>query len=152
DVDALMEAFLVTGGTLASFNVPLEESTALLGVLANRGYKGGEAGTAMNAIFTNLTSGLGASGKAMSKLGVSAFDANGNFKGLEATLFELKDKLSGMTEEQQAQYISMIAGKEHLKTFQALLAGLGDEYGDFKNDVSNASGALDEMYTVMTDN
>ena len=46
----------------------------------------------------------------------------------------------------------MIAGKEHLKTFQALMSGLGEEYGDLKGEVTNANGALDEMYTIMTDN
>ncbi|GKV69858.1 hypothetical protein NCCP2716_23560 [Sporosarcina sp. NCCP-2716] len=152
DIDKLMEAFLVAGGTMASFNVPLEESTAVLGILANRGFKGAEAGTAMNAIFTNLTSGLGNSGKAMKELGISAFDSNGKFKGLEAVLMEVKNKTEDMTDKQKAQYISMIAGKEHLKSFNAILAGLGDEYGDLKGEVSNASGALQEMYEVMTDN
>ena len=152
DIDKLMEAFLVGGGTMAAFNVPLEESTAILGIMANRGYKGAEAGTALNAIFTNLTSGLGASGKAMKELGLSAFDANGDFKGLETVLLEVKKKTESMTDEQRAQYISMIAGKEHLKTFNAILSGLGDEYGDLKNDVSNATGALEQMYKVMTDN
>lgn len=152
DMDALMEAFLVAGGTLASFNVPLEESTALLGILANRGLKGSEAGTALNAIFTNLTSGAGQAGKAMEELDISAFDAQGNFKGLEAVLFEVREKILGMTEEQQAQYVTMIAGKEHLKSFQSLMAGLGDEYGALKDDVSNATGVLEEMYEVMTDN
>lgn len=152
DIDKLMEAFLVAGGTMASFNVPLEESTAVLGVLANRGFKGAEAGTAMNAIFTNLTSGLGNSGKAMKELGISAFDANGDFKGLETVLMEVKNKTEDMTDKQRAQYLSMIAGKEHLKSFNALLAGLGDEYGDFKGEVSNATGALQQMYEVMTDN
>lgn len=152
DIDALMEAFLVTGGTLSSFNVPIEESTALLGVLANRGYKGAEAGTAMNAIFTNLTSGLGGAGKAMKKLDINAFNLDGTFKGLEEVLLEVKDKVSGMTEEQQAQYISMIAGKEHMKTFQALMAGLGDEYGELKTDIQNSDGALEDMAKTMQDN
>lgn len=37
DIDALMEAFVVAGGTFERLNVPLEESNAFLGVLANRG-------------------------------------------------------------------------------------------------------------------
>lgn len=152
NVDALMEAFLVTGGTLSNFKVPVEETSALLAILANRGYKGSEAGTAMNAIFTNLTSGMGQAGKALEKLNISAFDSQGNFIGLEKVLLKLKDKLSGMTEEQQAQYISMIAGKEHLKTFQALMNGLGEEYQDVKKSIENSDGALNEMSKTMNDN
>lgn len=152
DIDALMEAFLVAGGTMSTFNVPLEESTALLGIMANRGYKGAEAGTALNAIFTNLTRGTGEAQKALDKYGISVFDAEGEFKGLETVLMDIKDKTADMTDEQKANFISLVAGKEHLKTFNAMLSGLGDEYGALKEDVSNANGVLEEMYDVMTDN
>lgn len=152
EVDQLMEAFLVTGGNMSSFNVPLEESTALLGILADKGFKGAEAGTAMNAIFTNLTSGLGNSAKAMDEIGVSAFDASGNFIGLENVLLQVKEKTEGMTDEQRAHYISMIAGKEHLKSFQGLMNGLGEDYDSLKGKIEDSTGALEKMYDIMTDN
>lgn len=152
DIDALMEAYVVAGGNLAAFNVPLEESTAILGLLANRGLKGSEAGRALNAVMVNLTSGAGRAGEAMDELGISAFDSEGNFIGLEETLRLVKDRTKDMTDEQKAQYISMLAGKEHLKSFQGLLAGLDDEYGDLKDSVSDADGALMDMATTMQDN
>src|SRR5690625_3642551 len=37
DIDALMEAMVIAGGTFERLNVPLEESTAFLGVLSSRG-------------------------------------------------------------------------------------------------------------------
>ncbi|MFD0710639.1 phage tail tape measure protein [Paenibacillus sp. GCM10027626] len=150
-VEQLMDGFLIAGGTFKTFNVPLEEATSLLGTLANRGFKGTEAGTAMNAIVTNLTSGLGQSGKAMKKLKISAFDAKGNFKGLENVFREVKAKIDPMTDAQKAQYISMIAGKEHLKTFTGILDGLGNEYGNLKKEVTAADGALMEMANTQMD-
>lgn len=152
DIDALMEAFLISGGTFANFNVPVEEASSLLGVLANRGFKASEAGTAMNAIVTNLTSGTGAAGKALKKLGISAFDSNKEFKGMEVVLNEVRVKMSKMNDQQRAQYIAMIAGKEHMKTFNALMAGLGDEYGDLKDDIEASNGALNEMANTMKNN
>ncbi|WP_110933809.1 phage tail tape measure protein [Paenibacillus bouchesdurhonensis] len=150
-VEQLMDAFLVAGGTFKTFNVPLEEANSFLGIMANRGYKGAEAGTAMNAIVTNLTSGAGRAGTAMKKLGLSAFDSQGNFKGLENVFREVKAKLDPMTDAQKAQYIAMIAGKEHLKTFTGLLDGLGKEYGDLKDQVSGADGALMDMAHTQMD-
>lgn len=152
DIDALMEAFVIAGGTFRQFNVPTAEAAAMLGVLANRGFKGAEAGTAMNAIMTNLTSGTGQAGKALEELGISAFDADGNFKGLEVVLLEVKEKLAGMTEEEQAHYRAMIAGKEHMKSFQSLLNGLGEEYTGLKDDITNSNGALKEMRDEMKNN
>ncbi|WP_018934598.1 phage tail tape measure protein, partial [Gracilibacillus lacisalsi] len=151
-VDALMDAYITAGGNLSEFNVPLEESTAILGLLANRGLKGSEAGRALNAIMVNLTSGAGQAGEALEELEISAFDADGEFIGLEETLRLVKDRTKDMTDEQKAQYISMIAGKEHLKSFQGLLAGLDDEYGDLKENVSDADGALNNMAETMQDN
>lgn len=151
NIDALMEAFLVSGGTFKTFNIPLEEANALLGIMANRGYKGSQAGTAMNAIVTNLTSGAGAAGKAMNELGISAFDNQGKFKGLENVFLEVKSKLDVMTDAQKAQYISMIAGKEHLKTFTGIMDGLGNEYNDLKSEISGADGALQDMADTQMD-
>src|SRR5699024_8147784 len=74
DIDALMEAMVVAGGTFSRLNVPLEESTAFLGVLANRGFKAGEAGTAINAIMTRLTQSTGPAADALKEMGVSAYD------------------------------------------------------------------------------
>jgi len=150
-VEQLMDAFLVAGGTFKTFNVPLEEANALLGIMANRGYKGSEAGTAMNAIVTNMTSGAGQAGKAMKELNISAFDSKGKFKGLENVFREVKGKIDKMTDSQKAQYIAMIAGKEHLKTFTGILDGLGGEYGDLKKQVSAADGALMEMADTQMD-
>lgn len=152
NIDALMEAFLVAGGTLNTFNVPLEEANAILGIMANRGFKGSEAGTALNAIMVNLTSGLGAAGAAMRGLKLSAFDSEGNFRGLETVLMDVKNAMADMTDEEKAQSISMIAGKEHLKTFTGILDGLGNEYGDLKGEIQKADGALMEMANTQMDN
>ena len=74
--EQLMEAYIGVGWTLRGLNVPIQESGAALGVLANRGIKGSEAGNALNAVMINLTTGAGQAGKMMSKLGISAFDSS----------------------------------------------------------------------------
>lgn len=152
DIDALMEAMVVAGGTFSRFNVPLDEANAFLGVLANRGTKGTEAGTALNAIMDRLTSGTGQAATALDELGISAFDSEGNFKGMEATMMEVNDALSGMDDEQKAHYQSMIAGLNHGKSFEKMLQGLDDEYIDLKDSVGNADGALEDMRDTMKDN
>lgn len=57
--EELMEAYLGVGGTMKNLNIPITESATALGVLANRGIKGSEAGTALNAMMVNLTTGTG---------------------------------------------------------------------------------------------
>ena len=155
--EQLMEAWIQTGGVFKGLRVDIEDSATALGVLANRGIKGSEAGIALNAIMINLTTGAGQAGKAMQKLGVSAFE-NGKFKGLKQTLTEVRDKLSGLTEEQQNYYKARIGGKHHIDTFTHLLNGL-DAVKDGKNEwdglnesLRTANGSLQQMAATKMDN
>lgn len=152
DIDSMMEAYLNVGGVLRGLNVPIEDSAISLGLLANAGKVGGEAGKSLSAILTNLTAPAGRAKVALDELGFSAFDNEGNFKGMEEVLFDLQGKMKDMTQEQKNSYISMIAGKEHIPTLNALLNGLGDGYGELKNDIADSEGALDEISETMRDN
>lgn len=155
----LMEAYLAVGGTMKNLNVPIQESATALGVLANRGLKGSEGGTALNAIMVNLTTGAGKAGKAMEALGVSAFDSEGNFIGLEATLQQLNTALAGCTEEQRNAYLAAIGGKTHVDALNALMSGLNTEVSDgvsewaaLEEELYNADGALQAMRDTKLDN
>lgn len=155
--EQLMEAWIQTGGVFKGLNVDIEDSATALGVLANRGIKGSEAGTALNAIMINLTTGAGQAGKAMKKLGVSAFK-DGKFKGLKQTLTDVRDKLAGMTEEEQNFYKARIGGKHHIDAFTHLLNGLDatkdgkKEWDSLNEALRNANGSLQEMAATKMDN
>ncbi|WP_095915934.1 phage tail tape measure protein, partial [Clostridioides difficile] len=111
-----------------------------------------DAGHALNSIMVNLTTGAGQAGKAMKKLGVSAFDNQGKFKGMSNVLKEVANKTKGMTDEQKNYYLSAIGGKTQLKTLQKLLDGVGNEYDSLKKKIDNSKGALKTMSDVMKDN
>lgn len=151
-IDQLGEAFLRVGGTFKGLNIGVEEGAAVLGVLANSGLKAGEAGNSLQSILVNLTAPTGQAAKALEELGFNAFDSEGKFKGLGVILPELKEKMAGMTDEQRNQMISMIAGKEQIKTFNALLTGMDGDFQKLTGKIANSNGALNEMATVMQDN
>ncbi|MGG5460838.1 phage tail tape measure protein [Clostridium sp. B9] len=150
--DMMMEAYIACGGTMKNLKVPLEESATYIGILANRGKKGSEAGNALNSVLVNLTSGAGQAGEAMEKLGLNAFDSKGNFKGINVVLKELNTKLSKCTEEQKNTYLAMIGGKTQIDTLNALLAGTNEEYGTLNESITNSNGALNEMAHTMQNN
>lgn len=152
DIDALMEAMVVAGGTFDRFNVPLEESNAFLGVLANRGFKGSEAGTALNAIMARLTQTTGPAADALEDMGVNAYDSEGNFRGMETVMKEVEAAMGDMTDAEKAHATTQLAGLNHGKTFTAMLNGLGDEYDDLKGDIVDSDGALKDMRDTMKDN
>ena len=152
DIDQLMEAYIGVGGVLRGLNVPIEESAVALGMLANAGIKGSEGGTALSAVMTNLTAPTGRAQKALEELGFSAFDSQGNFKGMGEVLLELKGKLEGLDAEQRNNYLSMIAGKGHIDGLNALINGLDDSYDKLTDSIGDSKGALDDMADAVNDN
>lgn len=154
----LMEAYIGVGGTMKNLNIPIQESAAALGVLANRGIKGSEAGTALNAVINNLTTGTGQAGKMMEKLGISAFDSNGKFIGLAETIRVVDDATKNMTEEQRNAALAAIGGKQHIDALNDLISGLNtttadgrSEWEALTDDLYNADGALSTMAATVTD-
>lgn len=154
----LMEAYIAVGGTMKNLHVPIQESAAALGVLANRGIKGSEAGTALNAVINNLTTGTGKAGKMMDQLGISAFDSNGKFIGLAETLRVVDEATKDMTEEQRNAALAALGGKEHIDALNDLISGLNtttadgrSEWEALTDDLYNADGALSTMAATVTD-
>jgi TP901 family phage tail tape measure protein len=152
NMEQFLNAMVTAGGTFKMFNIPLEESGSLLGILANRGFKGSEAGNALTSIFANLTSGAGQAGKAMKDLNIDIYDSQGKFRGATTILKELNGKFDGMTEAQRNTYIQMIGGKTRTKELNAILNGTKEELDDLTDGLYNSDGALSDMAKTMQDN
>lgn len=152
----LMESYNACGANFKILNTDLVESAALLSILANREIKGAEAGNKMSMVLTNLTAKSGQSYEAMQKLGVIAYDQQGNFKGVTEILEELKQKTANLTDEQKNNYLTMISGEDQIDTLNALLEGVSDttengeiELYSLRKELENSTGALDEMATTI---
>ncbi|MBN1067178.1 phage tail tape measure protein [Clostridium botulinum] len=147
----LMEAYIGCGGTLKNMKVPLEESATLLGGLANRGKKGAEAGNGLNSVLVNLMGTTSTTAGVLKELGVSAYDSNGNFRGVTVTLRDLNKAFSTCTQEQKDMLQAQLGGKTQMDTLQALLSTVGEEYDTLSGKIKKANGATEEMYTIMND-
>lgn len=153
-MEELLEAYVNCGGILNQLNVPLETSATLLGTLANRGIKGSEAGKSLNAILVNLIGANKNAASAMKDMGVSAFDAQGRFIGLEETLKLVKSKLDeyGNDTERITQLEAKLGGKTQLDTLMALLSGVSTEYDSLNGKIQNCNGSLEATAKTMQDN
>lgn len=155
--EALMEAFTGCGGTARAVNADLDDTATALGILANNGKKGAEAGTALNAMLVRMTS-KDTAIKAMKELGVSAYDASGNFIGLQEVLIETQGALSELNPEEQAAYMSAIAGTNYYTEMSYLLDavgasadGAGSAWDDLAGKLEDSDGALMRMADTVTD-
>lgn len=148
----LMEAYIECGNSLKAFNVPIEESATVLGIMANQGIKGSQAGNSLNSVLVNLMGISGQSADALAALGITAYDTDGKYKGLHNILEELKVALASCTDEQRDQFTAMIGGKTQMTALQAMLQATGDTYDDLKGKIDQSKGACEEMYQTMQNN
>lgn len=148
----MLEAYIGVGGMFKTLNVDMAEGAAIIGILANRGKKGAEAGNNLNSILINLVGANSKAKNAMEELGVSAWDQEGNFIGLEKTLKLLSGALSNATQEQRTLFEAAIGGKTQFDTLQMLIDGVENEYDKLYQTVSNCDGALMNTAKTMQDN
>ncbi|NEM18133.1 phage tail tape measure protein, partial [Escherichia coli] len=133
----------------------IEDTTAMLGILADNGIKGSMAGTGASAIFNRLQAPMGKAVEAISELGVKTRDGKGNMLPVEKILKDIhksfaKNKL-GTAE--QGEYLKVIFGEEAMKGAIKLVAAAGDGSLDNKRQqIRDSKGTTERIAKIQTDN
>lgn len=146
----MMEAYLEAGGQFNKFNTPLEESSTMIGILANNGLKGSQAGTALNSVLINLNGSTTKIAKAYKEMGIQAYNSKGEFVGYEDVLRQLSKKMGTMTEEQETMWQTVLGGKTQAKSLFYLVESIGSgAYDTLKGSIKDCNGALDEQNRIL---
>lgn len=151
-VAQLGEAILTVGGTAKSLAGGTTELNAALGVLANRGIKGSEGGTALRNVILSLSAPTDKAAASMKSLGLEVYDASGNMRPINEVFKDLNASMEGMSEGEKTQVLNEIFNKVDLKSAQALLAGCGDEFDNLAEAIANSGGAMQDMADTQLDN
>lgn len=149
--EQLMEAYLNVGATVSNLGIPLEESSAALGVLANSGLKGAHAGTKMNSILMRMTAQTKVAKVAWNNMGVEVYDSNGKFRGLTTILSEARVSLGKMTKEQQQYALKQAVGTDNVVAFQTMINSTSGSLQELTKELENSDGSLDSLRNTMED-
>lgn len=159
DVIQLGEAYKACASTATSLGYSVEETTAVLATMANAGVKGGEAGTALNAIFTRLATNTKKCGDELANYGVNIYDAQGNMQSLSSILTGIAGVWGDLTDQEQANLAKTIAGTNQYSKLQTIMAGCseaaaegGQSFSDYTAALNNCAGSADKMAGTMLDN
>ena len=87
----LMEAYIGVGGAAKAAGLDYKATATALGIMANNGLKGAQAGTALNSILVRMTS-KDTALNAYKKLGVSIYDTAGNTRDFGDILKDIRMK------------------------------------------------------------
>lgn len=149
NVSLLGESFKTVAPVAGAMGYSFEDTTAALGIMANAGVKGGEAGTALRSVMTRLAKPTKEVSQALDAVGVSAVNSDGSMKSLSELIPELQKKFSGLTEEQKGQYATMIAGKNAMSGFLTLVNASEADWNNLSGAIANADGTAQAMADTM---
>lgn len=150
--EQLGEAYRNCAANLNAAGQDVETVTSLLEAMANQGYKGSEAGTALTAIMRDITGAMDDGKIAIGDASISVMDASGDFRDLTDILAEVEAATNGMGAAERAAAMSAVFTADSTKGLNLLLnEGLGSIAG-YEEALRGADGAAADMAATMNDN
>lgn len=115
DVTDMSQALSQAGLVANQFGISVEETTGVLAAFASNGLLGSDAGTSFRTMLLRLANPTEEVKDLMAELGFEAYDAQGQFIGLQGLAGELESSLRGMTDEQKQTTLAMIFGQDAIR-------------------------------------
>lgn len=152
NVAMMGETFKYAASVAGAMGYTAEDTALAIGLMANRGIKAGQAGTALRSIMTRLAKPTKETQGAMNKLGISLTDSEGNMKSLDTIMQDLREGFSGLSEEEKAATASALGGQEAMSGLLAIVGASPEEYEKLQSAIENCDGTAERMAETMLDN
>lgn len=147
-------------GSITKGQEKIEDIATAMGVLADNGIRGAEAGTAMKAIYGQLFKAQDNEKikKLFKKYNLNLYKEvigeDGKktvvWKGMLEILEDMKPAFQNMNAAEQNYFLTTVAGQHHMDAFSNLLKATNEQLEKSKNAANNAGGSLDKFYETVT--
>lgn len=151
EVSDMNYALSQSGLVAHQVGLSIEETTGGLAAFASAGLLGSDAGTSFKAMLGALTPNSAKAAKTMDSLGISAYDAQGNFIGLAKFAGVLHDALKDMSAEQRQARLETIFGSDAVRAASVLYDQGADGIQGWIDKVDD-SGYAAETAAIKLDN
>lgn len=152
NVSMMGETFKYCAPIAGALGFSAEDTAEAIGLMANAGIKGSQAGTALRTIMNNLTGDIKLSGSALGEVTIATTNADGSMRDLSDILADCRGAFSQLSESEQAAAAEALVGKNAMSGFLALMnAGEGD-IKKLSSAIANCDGTAEHMAETMQDN
>lgn len=151
-VAQLGEAILTVGGTAQYMAGGTENLTKVLGVMADNGIKGSEAGTHLRNLLLSLSSPSAGAKKVLEQLGVQIFDDAGKMRDFAEVFPELSAAMAGMTDQEKLDAFSQLFNARDIASATALLNTSTDRWKELGDAIVDSDEAAEIMAKTQLDN
>ena len=151
-VAQLGEAILTVGGTASYMAGGTEQVNKVLGVLADNGIKGAEAGTHLRNMLLSLSAPTDNAQAVIDKFGLQIFDADGKMRDFADIFPELNAAMDGLTDQEKLDAFSQLFNTRDIASATALLNTSVDRWEELGDAIVDSKGAAEAMAATQLDN
>jgi TP901 family phage tail tape measure protein len=141
DVSSLGQALRQGGLAAAQSGLSLQETVGTLSLFADNALVGSDAGTSFKTMLQRFVPQSEEARRTMEQLGLSFFDAQGNFVGIENAAEQLQNKLGGLSEEQRATALNTLFGADAFRAASILAEAGAEGVQEYTAAVSDTGAA-----------
>lgn len=144
DVSDFTMALSQSGLVASQFGLSIEDTVGTLSAFASAGLLGSDAGTSFRSMLLRLANPAGEAADEMARLGISAYDTQGNFVGVTSLAGQLQNKLGGLDQATRDAALATIFGNDAIRAANVLYEQGADGISDWIEKVDD-SGFAAEM-------
>ena len=159
DVSLMGETFKYIAPVAGVLGYSVEDVAVAIGLMANSGIKGSDAGTALRAALTRMIQPSKSAKNALKELGLytkgvntAIVNSDGTAKSFSETIRILREKFSELSEVEQTQAATSIFGKEAMSGMLAIITSSESDFDALSETMNSATGTAEKMADIMTDN
>ena len=121
NVSMMGETFKYCAPIAGALGFSAEDTAQAIGLMANAGIKGSQAGTALRTIMNNLAGEVKITGSALGEVTIATTNADGSMRDLSDILADCRGAFSQLSESEQAAAAEALVGKNAMSGFLALM-------------------------------
>ena len=152
NVSMMGETFKYCAPIAGALGFSAEDTAEAIGLMANAGIKGSQAGTALRTIMNNLSGDVKICGSSIGEVTVATTNADGSMRNLSDILADCRTAFAGLTESEKAQAAESLVGKNAMSGFLALMNAGEADIEKLSSAIDNCDGSAASMAETMNDN
>lgn len=152
NVSMMGETFKYAAPIAGALGFSVEDTAEAIGLMANAGIKGSQAGTSLRTIMNNLAGEVKICGSALGEVTIQTTNADGSMRDLSAILADCRGAFSQLSESEQAAAAEALVGKNAVSGFLALMNAAPEDIDKLSGAIENCDGKSAEMAATMQDN
>ena len=159
NVSMMGETFKYCAPVAGALGFSCEDTAEAIGLMANSGIKGSQAGTALRSMMNALAGEVKFCGESFGEIEIATTNADGSMRDLNVILADCRVAFSQMSESEKANAAQALVGKNAMSGFLALMNAAPGDIEKLEGAISTCSdeidgynGVTEKMAAVMQDN